>query len=85
MPHHQRPAPIHVPAGTWAKLPLSGDDASKEVPLTVGFPFYCHNYTAGSSMWVSTNGFITFDPERSTSHQNFYDFYLPSGGVAPFW
>lgn len=37
------------------------DDAVGTIPLPFDFPFYCNVHAAGTPLYVTTNGFLTFD------------------------
>ncbi len=65
------------------ELDLAGDDEYTALPLPFSFPFY---ETSFDTVWVSTNGFLAFEPLTS-SHA--WNDSLPTttiaGVIAPFW
>jgi hypothetical protein len=61
------------------------DDAEETVALGFNFPFFGNNY---SSVWVSSNGLITFDSVGTrfpAAGQTFPDPSAPEKLIAPFW
>lgn len=67
-------------------LPLTGDDAVREIALPFAFPFYGDAYR---SAWVDTNGLLSFaDPAGSHPHvagRPLVDAAEPNAVIAPFW
>ncbi|GAB5536542.1 MAG: hypothetical protein Rubg2KO_27910 [Rubricoccaceae bacterium] len=81
------------PAGpeyAWVDLSTSGtvhtldDDGTAEVELPFSFPFYG---TSQSSVWISANGFLTFDGEPGS--ESYRNLFLPNSNapsvIAPYW
>jgi PKD repeat protein len=63
---------------------INGDDMGAEVPIGFDFSFYGQSY---NSLWVSSNGYLTFDPENVTDAGNdpMPDPDSPNNVIAPFW
>ncbi|WP_406079339.1 carboxypeptidase regulatory-like domain-containing protein [Micromonospora sp. NBC_00858] len=70
------------PAGT-TTLALTGDDESTQVSLPFPVPFYGRNQT---TMWVATNGFLTFDRATDNSiNREVPNPSTPNAAVFGFW
>ncbi|MDX1531202.1 MAG: choice-of-anchor Q domain-containing protein, partial [Rhodothermales bacterium] len=71
-----------APTGT----PLAGlgDDAAGTCGLPFSFPFYGEDRSA---VWVSSNGFLAFAPEKVDAHQNdpLPSASAPHAVIAPYW
>jgi hypothetical protein len=66
-------------------LDLTGDNAVQEVTIPFAFLFYSQSY---SSLWVDTNGYITFEDPGSSQPAAPADFpstASPNLVVAPYW
>ena len=64
-------------------LIADGDDVGATINLDFTFNFYGADY---SSIWVTSNGFATFNSSNSTySNTDIPDFTEPNALVAPFW
>ena len=64
-------------------LTLSNDDSLK-LNLPFAFPFYGNTYT---QLWVSSNGFITFEQSGTTAYYNqcLPNAGAPNNGIFAFW
>lgn len=79
-----------VQAGTFLAadqtvVPLTGDDAVREVDLPFDFPFYGYTY---SSAWIDTNGLLSFGDtavSRPLGSSTLPAPVEPNALVAPFW
>jgi len=73
--------PYGVAAGD-VETPLVDDGSSGEVDLTVPFPFFGERFR---SLWVNTNGLISFRREVTTYTTESFPFDGGTSMVAPFW
>lgn len=69
------------PGGIALTLP---DDGSAKVNLPFDFPFYGQTY---NQMWVSSNGFVSFQQAGTASYQNHCipDLSTPNNAIYAFW
>jgi hypothetical protein len=75
---------IDATTGTWLPDISDDDDESELVPIGFSFNFYGNPYT---SVYVSSNGFLTFEEAGSISWTNEAIPYgnTPNDMIAPFW
>jgi len=71
-------------SGTGTDTGLTSDDQSVNMLIGFSFSFYGNAYT---SLWVSSNGFLTFSSSGSTEYSNdpIPDTDTPNDLIAPFW
>jgi len=63
---------------------ISADDQSVEIPIGFEFDFYGQSF---DSLFVSSNGFLSFAAEGASAYQNapIPSLNAPNGVIAPYW
>jgi len=86
--YHPFEPPVYttVPAGLAMPIDsLYGDDEIYRIALPFTFPYYSGNF---DSVWVSTNGFLSFDSLLTVSYtlnDTIPDSWSPNGVLAAYW
>jgi gliding motility-associated-like protein len=77
--------PAYSLPGSGTALVLSDDELSSAIPLGFDFDFFCNTF---SNIYVSSNGFISFDPFAGSgccSGQFLPSFFAPNAVIAGAW
>ncbi|MCH2021909.1 MAG: gliding motility-associated C-terminal domain-containing protein [Saprospiraceae bacterium] len=77
--------PFSTVSGSGTTVSLADDELSSVLPIGFNFNFYCNSY---SNFYISSNGFITFDPLSGNgccSGQTLPDPFTPNNLIAMCW